>query len=133
MLRHTLAVDAGHAAAMVNLAGLLAGRGQLEEAAVWRTRQARLGPARPFALVDEGIAALDAGDARRALDPLQRALRGGAASHELHHALARAYIMLGDAARAEQNLAAAARLGSGADQRARYTAKLERLRALATP
>lgn len=133
VLRHTLAVDADHAAAMSNLAGLLAGRGQIEEAAVWRTRQARLGPTRPFALIDEGIAALDAGDARRALDPLQRALRGGGASHELHHALARAYILLGDPARAEQQLEAAARLGTGADQRARYMAKLERLRALTTP
>lgn len=131
VLRHALAVDAGHAAAMANLAGLLTARGQLEEAAVWRERQARLGPERPFALVDAARALLDAGDARGALARLQQAQRSGGAWHELHHAMARAYIQLGDRERAEQHLAAAQRLGTGADQRARYAAKLDRLRELA--
>lgn len=129
-LRHALAVDDGHGAAMGNLAGLLAAGGRADEAALWRSRQARvLVP--PFVLIEQAQQALAAGDAAGARDRLMRALRDGGESHELHFALARAYAQLGQREPAARHLEAAVRLSPGTGTRERYTAKLDRLRATA--
>lgn len=127
-LRHALAVDDGHGAAMGNLAGLLAAAGRMDEATLWRSRQARV-QVPPFVLIEQAQRALAAGDAAGARDRLLRALRDGGESHELHFALARAYAQLGQREPAARHLEAAARLSPGAGTRERYAAKLDRLRA----
>lgn len=131
-LRHALAVDEGHGVAMGNLAGLLAAAGRSDEAALWRSRQAR-GRLPPFVGVEQAQQALAAGDAAGARDRLLRALRDGGESHELHFALARAYAQLGERDPAARHLEAAVRLSPAAGTRDRYAAKLDRLRAAPVP
>lgn len=130
-LRHALAIDDGHGAAMGNLAGLLAAGGRMDEAALWRGRQARV-QVPPFVLIEQAQRALAAGDAAGARDRLLRALRDGGESHELHFALAGAYAQLDQRERAVRHLEAAARLSPSTGTRERYAAKLDRLRATAT-
>jgi Tfp pilus assembly protein PilF len=73
--------------------------------------------------------ALDQGSSKEALLMLQSDLRIAPQNPELHHWLAITHARLGNLARAQQHLALAAEYSAGNKQRARYTGKLERLRA----
>lgn len=129
-LAYRLAIqhDVRHEAAMGNLADVLRQTGRPLEADEWLARQRQLLPEHPLALVADGLQALEAGDLGRARRLLERALPLTGGSHELHFALARTYAAMGDRRRTEQQLELAREAGDTPQARARYAAKLSRLR-----
>lgn len=122
-----LRLDRSHRPALANLVTLLRARGDTPRAEALAAELARLEPDPPFAAYEAGLAALQAGDPRAARQHLERALRSGDGPPELHHALARTYLLLGDRGAAERHLAEAAQVSGTAAERRRFAAKLERL------
>lgn len=122
-----LRLDPTHRPALANLAALLRAQGQLPRAEALAAELARLEPEPAFVAYERGLAALQAGDAQAARQHLERALSGGDAPPELHHALAMTYLALGDRRAARRHLAEATQVSATSAQRQRFAAKLEQL------
>ncbi len=129
--RHALQADPEFVAALGNLVALLKAQRRDSEALPLGQRLAQLQPQPPFHWLHAGRAALAAGDASGALALMRRELRRQPDQHEVHLALADVHLRLGDRSAAEHHLARAAELSPLQDDRRRYGAKLERLRAAA--
>jgi len=118
------------AAALANHVPVLRALGRDDEARASAERLARLEPEPPFQLLDQGRAALQQGDAERALPLFQRAARQLPDLPEAQFWLARAHHQLGQLAQAQQAMARAVELSHRDADRRRYSAKLAWLRAL---
>lgn len=127
-LEHVLRREPANANAMMNLVLALARDGRRNEADRWRRRLASLAPYPPFYFLDEGLAALQRGDAAQARDLLQRELARMPYSEEVHFAIARADMRLGDVELARKHLVLAQRYSTARTRRDIYSAKLASLR-----
>lgn len=124
---HALSMDQRHSSALFNLVSLYGRSGRDAEARPLQRRLERIRARDPF---DQFLLALEcerAGDYAGAVGHYQRAIRLHGSEHRFYLGLARAYLHLGDARRAGRALARAQALSEGAT-RARYQAKLEKLR-----
>ena len=128
-LRHVLSLDPDHKAALSNLAGLLTHTGRSDLAEPFAARLARLQPVPPFYQLELGRQAMAAGDYAAARDHFLRELRDQPYQDEVHFWAAQAYWKLGNLQKASYHLKQA--LDNSLTQRdqARYTAKLDHLRA----
>lgn len=126
--KHVLRFEPANANAMMNLVLALARDGRDHQAAVWRKRLAALAPYPPFYFLDEGLAALRRGDVVQARDLLRRELERMPYSEEVHFAIARADLRLGDVELARKHLALAQRYSTLRTRRDIYAAKLAGLR-----
>ena len=125
---HVLRREPANATAMMNLVLALGRDGRRHEAEAWRRRLAALSPYPPFYFLDEGLAALQRGDAAQARDLLQRELARMPYSEEVHFAIARADMRLGDVELARKHLVLAQRYSTARTRRDIYSAKLASLR-----
>lgn len=112
-----------------NLAQLLDAAGRKDEAAVLRTRLAKLQPVMPFHYFNLGRKAMETGDYRRARTLFERELQRDPDYHEFHAWLAAALWQLGDYRRADQHMKRAMAGSTTHADHALYAAKLDRLRA----
>jgi Tfp pilus assembly protein PilF len=126
---HVLRLEPANANAMMNLVLTLARDGRRNEADDWRRRLAALSPYPPFYFLDEGLAALERGEAAQARDLLQRELARMPYNEEVHFAIARADVRLGDVELARKHLVLAQRYSTARTRRDIYSAKLATLRA----
>jgi Tfp pilus assembly protein PilF len=126
--RQVLLADARNTSAMTNMVRLLEQQGRGAELRDWAGRLAALQPDPPFAKLDQGRAALAAGDTPRARDLFLAELRRQPFQHEVHYWLAVALASLGDTERAARHLALAVDHSTTAASQALYAGKLERLR-----
>lgn len=133
VLRHVLQQQPEHRSALANLAQLLAGQGRAHEADALRQRLARLEPQAPFAALERGFAALRQGDALGARRWFDEEAARQPDSHEAQFGLAVAQHQLGDGAGARLHLQRALASSTSRQDRQRYAAKLEWLRAHAAP
>jgi len=112
-----------------NLAVALARQGRDDEAGQVRRQLAALDRYRPFALLDQGNAAIASGDARAAMKFYRQELKHLPYSAELHYAIAVASARLGDMRGAREHLDEAMQLSINLSDRDLYAGKLEQLRA----
>lgn len=127
-LRHALAVDPDHPAALGNLIGLLNRLGRSGDAQSLATRLARLQPDPPFKHYENGREAMARGDFASALESFNRELRGQPYQDEVHFWAAQAHWRLGDLEQAARHLRLARDYSVTQGNHARYAAKLEHLR-----
>lgn len=125
--RHVLALEPANANAMMNLVLALSRDGRQDQAALWRRRLTALSPYPPFYFLDEGLAALQRGDAHAARDLLERELARMPYNEEVHFAIARVDMRLGDVELARRHLALAQRYSTARTRRDIYSAKLRHL------
>jgi Tfp pilus assembly protein PilF len=125
---HVLRLEPANANAMMNLALALGRDGRRQEAETWRRRLAALSSYPPFYFLDEGLAALERGEAAQARDLLQRELARMPYNEEVHFAIARADVRLGDVELARKHLVLAQRYSTARTRRDVYSAKLATLR-----
>ena len=130
-LRHVLAVDPEHMAALANLAGLLTRLGRAGEAAVVAQTLARLQPVPPFHHFNLGRLAMTAGDFSAALMHFDKELQQQPYQDEVHFWLAQAHWRLGHVEQTRQHLRLAAEHSVTNSSHGRYTAKLALLQAAA--
>ncbi len=130
LLRQVLAREPENTVAMSNLARVLVERGQTTEATALSNRLAKIEPHPPFHFFDLGMAAMQSGDFASARDLFAREIKRAAYHHEFHFWLAVANLGLGDAAQARKHLIIARQNSTTANDRALYSAKLERINAL---
>ncbi|NRF67950.1 tetratricopeptide repeat protein [Aquincola sp. S2] len=131
VLRFAHALEPRNTNVLGNLAQLLAERGQREESAALLAMLERLQPDPPFKYFNEGLAAMQRGDYRAARNLFERELARDPDYHEFHFWLALAHLQLGDTWKARKHLAAAAENSGSLEEQARYSAKLEKLKAAA--
>ena len=129
-VRYVLEHEPGNGRAMANLVRLLTRQGRTEEAQHWQERLAALEPYPPFYFLDQGLAALSAGDNEAARELLTRELKRMPYLDEAHFALAVADLRLGDRGEARKHLELALQYSTTRNRRDIYGAKLERLKAL---
>jgi len=127
LLRHVLQREPENTVALSNLARVLGDMGQAAQAAEVAQRLARIEPEPPFVFFDQGMAALRAGQFANARDLFQREIRRAAYHHEFHFWLAVANLGLGDPTAARKHLIIARDNSTTAQDRALYSAKLERM------
>jgi len=125
---HVLKQDPGETRALSNLAEAASREGRHDEAAQLRARLARIESTPPLHYFNQGLDALQRGDAVAARDLLSREARRSDAA-EVHFWLGIAYAQLGDVDRATRELTRAAESGATRSERDLYSAKLDRLRA----
>lgn len=128
-LRHALAVEPDHHAALTNLVGLMARQGRSGEAAEVAARLARVQPVAPFFDYEQGRRAMDRGDYAAAREHFDRELRRQPYQDEVHFWAAQANWRLGDFDQASRHLRLARDYSTSQTSHARYAAKLEHLRA----
>lgn len=126
-----LARDGRALAAMANLAQVRRAQGRDTEAQALEQRLAALEPHAPFHFLQQGLAALAAGDLAQARAHFQRELRSQPDAHEAWFGLARVHAAQGDKALAEQALRRALAASATAGEQARYAGKLDALKAAA--
>lgn len=129
-LRQAVALAPGQSHVLGNLLAVLQRQNVAEQAgerASLQARLQRLQTSQPFALFDEGMAALRSGDNRRARELLTLEVRRTNGHHAVHFGLARAYLNLGDAAGAARHLQLARENSSTPAQQGLYAAKLRGL------
>lgn len=124
---HALRLSRTHNGALLNLTSLYQRSGDETRAAQWRQRADRVLAADPFHQFSEGMRSERSGDFATALKHYRRATRLDRGEHVFHFGLARAWMKLGDARRANAELALARDLSKG-DHRSRYETKLHALR-----
>lgn len=122
-----LELDAGHAAAITNLASLYRRQGDTRRAAALDRRLRAVQAADPFHQFVLGLEYEAAGNARMASRQFRRAIRLHPYEHRFHFGLARAYMAERLWVRAGRALNKALELSEG-DVRGIYAAKLEWLR-----
>jgi Tfp pilus assembly protein PilF len=127
-LEYVLAREPANASTLSNLVAVLEQRGDPAAARLVAERLARVEPVAPFAYFERGLAAMKAGDYRRARDMFAHEVERAAYYHEFRFWLALAYVGLGDMEQARANLAVALENGPTKGDRELYAAKLERLR-----
>ncbi|WP_229415909.1 tetratricopeptide repeat protein [Pseudoduganella armeniaca] len=134
-LRHALQREPDNTMMLSNLVQLLQGAGRPGDAAPVQARLATLQAAQPapFHDFDLGRQAMAAGDYARARRLFERELRRDPYHAEFHFWLAQAAAQLGDMRAADEHLARAMAGSTTSTDRALYSAKLERLRALTRP
>jgi Tfp pilus assembly protein PilF len=130
-LEYVLGREPANANALSNLVKVLEEGGKAADARQVAERLARIESAPPFAYFERGLAAMKAGDYRRARDMFAREVDRAAYYHEFRFWLALAYVGLGDLDQARANMAVALENGPTRGDRELYAAKLERLRAAA--
>ena len=114
-----------------NLAPLLAANGKQAEAEALAGRLARLYPAPPYHYFQQGMTAYHAGDFAGARSLFAREVARAPDNDEFHFWLGVANLQLGEWRSAEKQLALARDTSVRPDTRARYSAKLGHLRAMA--
>lgn len=128
-LREALRSEPVNTRALGNLVALLRSQGRAGEADDAAARLAAIEPERPFQYFELGQQALAAGEVTTARALFLKEMQRDADYHEFHFWLAQAEAQLGNAAAARRHLERAAELSPEAGTRARYSAKLEKLRA----
>jgi tetratricopeptide (TPR) repeat protein len=126
-LRHVLDREPDNTVAMSNLARVLGELGQTVESELLSKRLAQIEPYPPFHFFDLGMVALQAGDLKSARDLFTKEVKRAAFHHEFHFWLAIANLGLGDTAQARKHLIIARENSPTFDDKALYSAKLERL------
>jgi Flp pilus assembly protein TadD len=115
---------------MQNLAPLLAANGKAEESALLAQRMARLYPAPPFHYFNQGMAAWRADNFVQARALFAREVARAPYNDEFHFWLGVAHLRLGEIDQAVKQLALARDMSVRSEDRGRYVAKLENLRAI---
>ncbi len=128
-LRHALANEPDHHAALSNLLGMMTRQGRDGEAAALAARLALVQPVPPFKHFEQGREAMTRGDFASARDHFNRELRRQPYQDEVHFWAAQASWRLGDAERAAHHLRLARDYSVTRADQARYAAKLDHLRA----
>jgi Tfp pilus assembly protein PilF len=128
-LRHVIAHDRQAVNALANLLPLLQRQGRPAEAAEVGAQLARLQPVPPFQRLEEGRVAMAAGQYQQARELFQEELRLQPYQDEVHFWAAQAAWRLGRNAEAARHLAHARDYSLSRGSHARYSAKLEQLRA----
>ena len=124
---HALELDRTHDSALVNLASLYGARGDLARQAEYNRRIERIRQRNPFHYFTLALDAEKRGDYAAAALHYRRAIKLYEGEHRFHFGLARAYLHLGEAAKAGEALRRAQDVSDGAT-RDRYQAKLDLLR-----
>jgi tetratricopeptide (TPR) repeat protein len=130
LLRHVLEREPDNTIALSNLARALGELGQTAEAAQLVQRLAKIEPDPPFHFFDQGMAALQSGNFKTARELFSKEVKRAAYHHEFHFWLAIANLGLGDKAEARKHLILAKENSTTFDDKALYSAKLERINAL---
>jgi Tfp pilus assembly protein PilF len=130
---HVLEREPENTRALSNRIAVLKAQGHDAEAKELGERLARLDPDPPFRYFDRGVAAMRAGDFKTARDLFTKEIAREAYYHEFHFWLALAYAGLGDIGHADEQLALAMENSTTRNDRDRYAAKLDRIRAAANP
>ncbi|KNZ33526.1 MAG: hypothetical protein AD742_05860 [Methylibium sp. NZG] len=133
LLRHVLQREPDNTIALSNLARTLGELGQVTEAAQLAQRLNKVEPHPPFHFFDLGLAALQAGQFESARELIGKEIKRAAYHHEFHFWLAVANIGLGDKSAARRHLILAKENSTTFDDKALYSAKLERINALRLP
>jgi len=126
--RQVLKQDPRQTSALSNIVRLLNNQGRGDEAKPLAARLAALQPDPPFLKLDQGRAALDAGEVAKARDLFLAELRQQPFQHEVHYWLAMALASLGESKRAASHLALAVEHSTTAVTHDLYAGKLERFR-----
>jgi tetratricopeptide (TPR) repeat protein len=108
---------------MANLVATLEAQGRRTEASAWEQVLRARDPEPPFSYFKRGLDAMSAGDYARARDLFAREVARSAGYHEFHYWLARAYVGLGDYARAREHLQIAMQNSTTRRDHALYAAK----------
>ena len=119
--------------ALSNLAQLLTLTGRTDEARRVSARLAAIEPYPPFHFFDLGVAAMRAGDYRRAQALFAREIDRKADYHEFHFWLAAAHAGMGELPQAREQLNLAIQASTTRQDRELYAAKLDRIRPQPTP
>lgn len=128
--RSVLKHDPNNLLALRNLEPVLELLGKKDEAAVARSRLASLDPYPPFHFFQLGQEAMKQQDYRRARAMFAREVARAPYYHEFHYWHALASLQLGESEAARKELALAMETSTTPGNRARYSAKLEHLRAM---
>lgn len=128
--RSVLKDDPDNLLALRNLEPVLEALGKKEEAASARSRLAALDPYPPFHFFQLGQEAMKQQDYRRARALFSREVARAPYYHEFHYWHALASLHLGESEAARKELALAMETSTTPGNRARYSAKLEHLRAM---
>jgi len=124
--------DAANIQAMANYVAVLSELGRTAEARALARKLELLEPNPPYAFFHRGVAALRSGDYRLARELFGKEVARASDNPEFHFYLALAYLGLGDAEAARNQLAKAIENSTTRSDRDLYAGKLERIRA-ATP
>ncbi|MCX9157706.1 tetratricopeptide repeat protein [Niveibacterium sp. 24ML] len=125
--------EPGNTQVIHNLAGTLSALGRDSEAAALQQRLAQLDPEPAFSFFDRGVAAMKAGDFKRARELFAREVDRAPYYHEFHFWLALAHYELGDLPTAKAQLTLAREHSTTSQDRQRYSAKIEHLKRLSAP
>ena len=129
-VRAALKLDPGSVLAVRHLEPVLEALGKKEEAAAVRARLAAVDPYPPFHFFQLGQEAMKQQDYRRARALFAREIARAPYYHEFHYWHALASLQLGESEAARKELALAMETSTTPGNRARYSAKLEHLRAM---
>ena len=124
---HALELDRSHDGALANLALLYGNRGDHARQAEYNRRIERIRERNPFHYFMLAVDDEKRGDYAGAADHYRRAIKLYDGEHRFHFGLARAYLHLGESAKAGMALRRAQEVSNGATSD-RYQAKLEQLR-----
>ncbi len=129
VLAHVLERQPTNTQAMSNLATVFERMGRSDDAQRLHARLDALDPDPPFAFFNRGLAAMEEGDARGALDAFAREVARSPDYHEFHFWLAIAHANLGEVEDARKHLALAMRNSTTRREHDLYAAKLDRIQA----
>lgn len=131
--RSALAREPENVAVMQNLVPLLAALGKHDESATLARRVAALDPNPPFYFFNLGMKAMERHDYQTARSLFEREVRRAPYYDEFHFWLGMAWLRLGEAGRAREQMALALDNSTSRDGRELYAAKLAHLRAQDPP
>jgi len=125
---HVLAGHPSNVQAMANRTIALRSLGRTEESRALAEQLARIEPNPPFAFFKRGMAAMESGDYRAARDWFAKEVDRAAYYHEFQFWLGMANLRLGDLGEARKHLELAMDSSTTRNDRALYSAKLDRLK-----
>jgi Flp pilus assembly protein TadD len=128
-LRTVLKYQPQNRLALSNLAIVLSDEGRGTEAQAIRATLAKIDPTPPFYWFEQGMAALEDGNAQRARELFQKEVDRAGDYHEFHFWLGVAFARLGRLDDARREMRLAIENSTGREDLALYTAKLEKLQA----